>query len=195
MGKSLPGDDAFTLTELLVVIAIIAVLAAIAVPSLQAMMARGRDARCASNLKALGAGVHAFCADNNGLFPNPRPTSGKTEEYWHRQISTYLGATNFDAFTGRPKMDNVFLCPSDANPYYDKISYGMNSNLFRKRIAQATRPSAMMSADSSNPSLIPQREKTNHGIHVHFLRVDGSFAKATNLGTPVSAPEIWLISR
>lgn len=194
MGKSLPGDDAFTLTELLVVIAIIAVLAAIAVPSLQAMMARGRDARCASNLKALGAGVHAFCADNNGLFPMKTQEISQ-EDYWHRQISTYLGATNFDAFTGRSKMENVFLCPSDPKPYSGKQSYGMNSELRGKRLTQVSRISAILIADSSNPSLTPTRAKTNHTGHVHFVRVDGSFGKVTNVGTPVTAPEIWLISR
>jgi prepilin-type N-terminal cleavage/methylation domain-containing protein len=196
MRNQLPCGNGFTLVELLVVIAIIALLAAMAFPAIQGTMAKGRDARCASNLKNLSAGVLAYCADNNGLFPNPRLAMADTnkENYWHRQISGYLAATNFDAFTGRSKMDNMFLCPSDPAPYEKKLSYGLNSELFRKRLPNATRTTAIMIADSSSFSLTPARTKTNHGPSVQFVRLDGSFGRVTNVGTAVTSPELWKIS-
>jgi len=200
MRGRIQGVDAFTLTELLVVIAIIALLAAIAVPFIQGAVSKGHDAKCASNLKTLSAGVLAYCADNNGLFPHPAaPSSGTQEDWWHRQISVYLGAESFDDFKNKPKMQSPFRCPCDATPYFGSQSYGLNSDVRepsgkRKRLLQATRTSAILIADSSNPSLTPARVQTNHAGQIHFVRVDGSFGKATNVGTPVSSPELWKIS-
>jgi prepilin-type N-terminal cleavage/methylation domain-containing protein len=194
--SSLWCPEAFTLVELLVVIAIIAVLVVIAVPAVNSAMSKGRDTRCASNLKNLSSAVLAYCSDNNGLFPNPTaPNGGTQNDFWHRQISPYVGVTNFDAFTGRSKMANLFLCPNDPAPYFGKQSYGLNSELRSKRLVQATRTTAVMISDSSNPSLTPDRARTNHGKNVYFVRLDGSFGSATNLGTPVSMPEFWRISR
>jgi prepilin-type N-terminal cleavage/methylation domain-containing protein len=194
------GVDAFTLTELLVVIAIIALLTAIAVPFIQGAVSKGHDAKCASNLKTLSAGVLAYCADNNGLFPNPAaPNNGTQEDFWHRQISVYLGAKSFDDFKSKPKMQSPFLCPGDTAPYFNSQSYGLNSDVRepsgkRKRLLQATRTSAIMIADSSNPSLTPARVKTNHAGQIHFVRLDGSFGRATNAGTVATSPELWKIS-
>jgi prepilin-type N-terminal cleavage/methylation domain-containing protein len=186
---------AFTLVEALVVIAIIALLALVAFPAVEGTIKKGHDARCASNLKTLSTAVLAYCADNNGLFPNPRrPVDGSVEQYWHRQISTYLGATNFNAFSDRSKMDNVFLCPSDPDPYNGKLSYGLNLQLMQKKMTHVTRTSAIMISDSSVPFSSPPRIKTNHGEHVHFVRLDGSFARVTNAGTLDDSPELWKIS-
>jgi prepilin-type N-terminal cleavage/methylation domain-containing protein len=186
----------FTLVELLVVVAIIAVLAMIAVPAVSGAMSKGRDAKCASNLKTLAAGVMAYCNDNNGLFPNPSaPSNGTQKDFWHRQISVYLGVESFDAFTGRSKMANLFLCPDDPEPYYGKQSYGLNSELRGVRTPKVTQFSAIMISDSSNPSLTPARVKTNHGSQIQFVRLDGSFGRATNVGTATTMPEFWKISQ
>lgn len=192
----LAGGNAFTLTELLVVIAIIAILAVFSVPAVSGAMAKGRDTKCASNLKALSGAVFVFCSDNNGLFPNPSvPSGGSQEDYWHRQISRYLGATNFDAFTGRTKMANPFLCPNDPTPYFGKLSYGLNSEVRLKRLPQVTQISALMISDSRDPSLTSDRVKTNHAKNIQFVRLDGSLGTATNLGTAASMPKNWKISQ
>src|SRR5690606_4582396 len=62
-----PG--AFTLIELLTVIAIIGILAAILIPIVgKARNSAGR-AKCASNLRQCGAALFLFANDNNGWLP------------------------------------------------------------------------------------------------------------------------------
>ena len=64
-----PGLRAFTLVELLVVIAIIAVLAAIAMPAVNGVLANGRSAKCVGNLRSIGAAALAYAQDNGGRLP------------------------------------------------------------------------------------------------------------------------------
>jgi len=60
---------AFTLLELLTVIAIIGMLAALLLPALQGGMLRAKRIYCESNLRQLGIGFHLFMHDHNGRFP------------------------------------------------------------------------------------------------------------------------------
>lgn len=57
---------AFTLTELLTVIAIISLLAALLSPALKNARELARQSKCVSNLRQLGAAVMMYADDNNG---------------------------------------------------------------------------------------------------------------------------------
>jgi len=76
-------DSAFTLIELLIVVAILSILSLIAVPNFQRAAIRANRAACASNLKALGSGLAVYKVDYNrfpladgraGLEPSPGET-------------------------------------------------------------------------------------------------------------------------
>ena len=59
-------NRAFTLLELLVVIAVVAALAALLLPSLARSKALARKVECSSNLRQLSLATHMYWDDNNG---------------------------------------------------------------------------------------------------------------------------------
>ena len=63
---------AFTLIELLTVIAIIGVLAAIIIPTLSRVRSSARRSVCSGNLRQIGQAFQLYAGDNKGLFPAPR---------------------------------------------------------------------------------------------------------------------------
>ena len=106
---------AFTLIELLIVIAIIAILAAILMPVFASAREKARASACISNQKQIGLGILQYYQDYDETVP------AGTDPYgmgcgWAGQIQPYI------------KNVGVFLCPSDTNPG-DIISYALNANL------------------------------------------------------------------
>ena len=79
-----PFCRAFTLVELLVVVAIIGLLAAMLLPALGKAKDSGRRAGCISNLRQMGIAVHGYAQDNDGRIPygpNAPPFSHPAEFY------------------------------------------------------------------------------------------------------------------
>jgi len=80
--------QAFTLVELLVVIAIIAILAALLLPALSAAKSQARSTACLSNLKQLGQAIFIYTSDFADRLPgskyNPQytPTGGGDATYY-----------------------------------------------------------------------------------------------------------------
>src|SRR4051812_4329853 len=63
------GSQAFSLPDLLVVMAVIMVLVALAVPIIAKSRAQARQARCASNLKEITRAVLLYADDFNATLP------------------------------------------------------------------------------------------------------------------------------
>ncbi|HRJ72334.1 MAG TPA: prepilin-type N-terminal cleavage/methylation domain-containing protein [Terrimicrobiaceae bacterium] len=72
---------AFTMIELLVVMAAIALIAFIAVPSYNIVRARADAARCLANLRAMGIGLNYFLGENQMIMPQMAAArASRTEE-------------------------------------------------------------------------------------------------------------------
>ena len=71
---------AFTLVELLTVIAIIAILAAILIPTVNSVIRRGEQTAGQSILRSIGTGIQLYAVDNNDRLPGP---------LWPGQVAYY----------------------------------------------------------------------------------------------------------
>ena len=112
---------AFTLVELLVVVAIIAILLALLLPTLNRAREHSRRIACASNLRQLAHALVLYGNDNGGWFPSSSVSRIQAQPgtyapsdwiFWNPDenlddsaIARYLG--------GRPVDPDVFRCPSD----------------------------------------------------------------------------------
>ncbi len=125
-------SSAFTLIELLIVVAIIATLVALLVPAIQAARESGRRSQCQNNLRQLGIAL-ALHANARGAFPvgciGRRQSDDKRCISWDVQLLPFLEHVGlWDAFnmnfasyhpankTVRESALAVFLCPSTESP-------------------------------------------------------------------------------
>jgi prepilin-type N-terminal cleavage/methylation domain-containing protein/prepilin-type processing-associated H-X9-DG protein len=137
---------AFTLVELLVVVAIIGVLVALLLPAVQAARASARAASCKNNMRQIGLGVLQFCDTHKGQFPEwyhaERPDDdAKGIHSWIYTIAPYMES-----------VDEIRLCPDDfllfERRYMKSTSYVINDYLARDDIPTAVRNHNKLQATS-----------------------------------------------
>jgi prepilin-type N-terminal cleavage/methylation domain-containing protein/prepilin-type processing-associated H-X9-DG protein len=156
-----PLRRAFSIVELMVVIAIMAVLIAILLPTLVNAQKSARKVECQANLRSVGQILLAYVNENNGwLFPvgaegfDGRPTTLGTNrapnERWpmyasFKELKTaphpppwgsvpYVeNPYNPDKFPARPYTPRVMQCREDPDAY-EAHSYVLNKHLADKRI-------------------------------------------------------------
>ncbi len=140
-----PADgvsSAFTLVELLVVIAVLALLLAILGPSLKKARDMAMEGACKSNLRLWGIGFLAYAADHKGFLPHPdgqeREVKGTDtgNEGYMDLVPPYMGdRPRCDYPAGQKPTHGFWQCPaargvpglaSKPNGYF---SYAMNSYL------------------------------------------------------------------
>ena len=150
---------AFTLVELLVVIAIIGVLIALLLPAIQAAREAARRAQCANNLKQLTLTLHNFhdnhnrlpCYSGDPIISQKRGIRGsfmflmlpfveQTQVYdllFSAAPASGTGVFNVYSTPGADAKIPTFLCPSDGN---SKILPASNSALTNYRGCRADVP-------------------------------------------------------
>ncbi len=142
--------SAFTLIELLIVIAIIAMLIGILLPSLGKARSSGRELRCMSNLRQSHLAFTLYADRSRGFYPaqrdpliyspddlevrTGRATAGEPKGYWlwmgrgmRDILRPYLGE-----FT-TAESPGVMICPADTTPddAYSKTSYAYSMAFYR----------------------------------------------------------------
>lgn len=79
-------NAAFSLIELLIVIAIITLLAALLFPALKRCREAAKNIICKSNLRQCGTASLMYAQDNRGWLATPGPDPGATGPSWLRQL-------------------------------------------------------------------------------------------------------------
>jgi prepilin-type N-terminal cleavage/methylation domain-containing protein len=112
---------AFTLVELLVVVAVVAVLAALAFPLVSNFQEKGRAVACVQHLRTLGAALNLYLGENNLIMPTLALARGSITD------DVPVIDNTLDRYVSDKR---AFACPSDNR--YAKLtgtSYHWNSAL------------------------------------------------------------------
>src|SRR5262249_31197720 len=112
--------QAFTLVELLVVMAIIAVLIGLLVPAVQGVRSAAARTQCQNNMRQVGLAALAFHSDKK-RYPALHQDGSVSRTYW-RQLTPYIEQLN--AKQGQNL--NVSMCQSD--PRFGEV-YGGSMGL------------------------------------------------------------------
>ena len=147
-------SGAFTLLELLCVIAIIAILASLLLPALSHGRAKAQRIQCVSQLRQAALAFQGFAHDHEGKFPMQVPASaGGSLEFVRnsdpRQGEFYFAFQHFQALSNELVTPKVVVCPTDtrlAAANFERLS---NDNLsyFVGVSADFGRPNSILAGD------------------------------------------------
>ncbi|SPE59052.1 conserved exported hypothetical protein [Verrucomicrobia bacterium] len=213
---------AFTLVELLVVVAILALLAALLLPGLARGKETARSTSCLNNLRQWGLAHRMYADDNKDFLPRrgqgvqPLAEIDRPED-WFNALPVYFGLPSFAQMaTNNLKpaahTQSVFICPTADDPggtYF--LPTGMNMNLSPWNLPMATKFSEVVApayvvamADapgpyaSTYPSTQPYSIVARHTGRINLLFLAGqarSFAGSyagCGVGDPGRADVRWL---
>lgn len=213
---------AFTLVELLVVIAVIALLAALLLPTLADGKDKARSIQCLNNLHQWGLAYRMYADDNNDFLP--RRGQGvqvlfqidRTED-WFNALPPYFSIPTFQQLvtnSNKPTAhsQSIFICPIANDPgeeYF--LPYAMNMNLSpwflprASKFAEVVQPATVVAmADapgpyaSTFPSIKAYSVVARHSSRANLLFLAGqaqSFAGAyvgCGAGDPARDDVRWL---
>jgi len=130
-------NRAFSLIELLIVIAIIAILAALLLPVVDAAKARAQRLTCLDNLHQINLGIRIYVDESHDATPafetgvsNYTVTSTMPWIAYKSYIKNYVGLSGASS-----ALDRLFACPADV--FYYNISPGAEGYVPQPRHTQS----------------------------------------------------------
>ena len=106
-------DWAFTLIELLLIIATLAILAALLLPKLARRGDTAQKINCSNNLKQIGISFRTWALDNNDKFPMQVPaTNGGTLEL----VESGTVFSHFQVMSNELSTPKLLVCPQETDP-------------------------------------------------------------------------------
>jgi prepilin-type N-terminal cleavage/methylation domain-containing protein len=132
-------NRAFSLVELLVVVAIVAILCALLLPTLMRSKALSRRLVCSNDLKQINLGVRMYSDDFRDITPNTKSDPSITNAPWigyKELMKQYVGLRGNSSSN-----DVIFACPSDtfyyswtqglvSKPHHEQALYDFSSYTF-----------------------------------------------------------------
>lgn len=128
------GKLAFTLVELLAVVAIVCILIAITLPIIESVRQRAWNVRCLTNLRQIWIASELYMADNDGRLPPATvvKSNGSSESGLTACLSSYAATPNRKTVGA---YRDIFICPEAWSAHSDEVgasnrSYAINILLF-----------------------------------------------------------------
>ncbi|MDR1279364.1 MAG: prepilin-type N-terminal cleavage/methylation domain-containing protein [Opitutaceae bacterium] len=165
--KCLRTTAAFTLIELLTVVAIIGILAAITIPVTGSVRDKARTARCAGNVRELARATLLYTADHKDMLP-------RLDFHWAEDLWPYAGNGRiYVAFGGDelPEIlkDTICECPvAHRDTVTPKRSYAANLQI----------------ASGAGATHVPLRTVTSPSATVMFADAQGTSSLSVNALNP-----------
>jgi len=153
---------AFTLVELLTVLAIVVVLASLVFVGLGTVRQKAKVAQSLNNLRQVGVALNLYATDNKGRFPM-LCASGWGAPFWPERLISYLPPMNKDAslYTNLPSeresTSTTMLSPLLENGLHMSLGdYGAYYDVIRVpgQTASTGETTVLVVADLSNPSRV-----------------------------------------
>jgi prepilin-type N-terminal cleavage/methylation domain-containing protein len=124
--RTVPRRCAFTLIELLIVIAIIAILSALLLPVFHLAQSRAQRTVCLDNVRQINLAIRIYCDDFNGEAPIDQRAKSQAQDLGDYGVATFFSYRRLiHQYVGLGPIpsprDKLFTCPADT------FSYGMDS--------------------------------------------------------------------
>jgi prepilin-type N-terminal cleavage/methylation domain-containing protein len=167
-----PSSPAFTLMEVLVVVAIILVLAAIAFPVIRGVQMRGHKVKALSNMRQLAAACMTYAGQNNQTLPAEdskgqdtwqnaaKPENGKA---WYNALPRLMGQKGVGDYAVTPRdyytPSNILYLPGATYPDNESIlrqplfAIAINTKLQRKS-PEGKKEDVMLSQITNPPKTV-----------------------------------------
>jgi prepilin-type N-terminal cleavage/methylation domain-containing protein/prepilin-type processing-associated H-X9-DG protein len=126
---------AFTLIELLTVIAIIGILAAILIPTVGKVRESARSTQCISNLRQIGSAIQLYADSNRGKMPGPlfggqgpqyNTANGGSPGVLSKYLEPFMPVT--ETVSASAKANQLFACPAWLTKVSDPNSWSFLLN-------------------------------------------------------------------
>lgn len=197
----LSRSTAFTLVELMVVVAMIGLLVSLVAPAFGATRRGAARISCLNNLKQWGLAMHLYAAGHDDLLPDegpPTPGRGTLSVGWYIALPRTLGLPTYDKMPWRANSPSrlarsLFLCPSNQRQATNNnlFHYALNEHLDGTGVTD--RPTelswirdpvtAIYLFDNGKLAAVAQQNNVHTNLHsggAQFVFVDGHAAHFRN---------------
>ena len=191
-------NRAFTLLELLVVMAIIGLIAALLLTAISRAKAAAQAIACRNNLKQWGVATHLFVAENEDRLPKDgTPNGTSVNEGWYIDVPRILQLPTYHEMTWRTNAHidpghSIWICP--ANPRRSDGSmlfhYCLNEHINgsgsgnQAKLGSIIRPiQTVWLFDNGKTNGVAQQNNVHPNLHNHgaqFVFLDGHVARFRN---------------